>query len=388
MPSLGPFSALLLLTATTTLPAGALSPPAAPAPTAGPEPRIAVSPQTTPGSPSSVYAILAPGSYYLTGNLAGESGKSGLFIDADDVTLDLNGFEIIGTAGATDAIAISAFRGLRIHGGTIRSWPGAGVTGTALSDSTIEDLFIANCGGAAIAVQADCRIVDCTVRQCGNGIVAADSAQVRGCTLQQLQTGGITVGPASLVSSCVVNAVSGGTGIVAGSRSIIVDCSVAQCIDGISAGQNGLVRGCTTAGNTGTGIASAYARIENCVSSGNSTGISLGEGGVASGCRVYGCALDGIRADIGCAILDNHLMQNGFGGTPGAAIHLLSQRTRVEGNTISDNYHGIRADNAFNIIVRNTLTNNTDNLGQVTGGNRVGTLTSDPNTAGPWANLN
>jgi parallel beta-helix repeat protein len=65
----------------------------------------------------------------------------------------------------------------------------------------------------------------------------------------------------------------------------------------------------------------------------------------------------------------------------------MSQRTRVEGNTISDNNQGVRADNSFNIIVRNTLTNNADNLGQVTGGNRVGTLSSDPNTAGPWANL-
>ena len=58
--------------------AGDLDPPVGPvAPTPGPEPRTPVNATNTPGDATSVYRITAPGSYYLTGNLAGVAGKHG-----------------------------------------------------------------------------------------------------------------------------------------------------------------------------------------------------------------------------------------------------------------------------------------------------------------------
>src|SRR6478735_5297203 len=75
---------------------GALTPPGAPAPTMKSldqvEARTIVNSTNTPGDASNTFIISAPGSYYLTGNLTGVSGKSGIQINADDVSLDLNGF--------------------------------------------------------------------------------------------------------------------------------------------------------------------------------------------------------------------------------------------------------------------------------------------------------
>ncbi len=80
--------------------AGPLNPPAAPASTPGPEPRIAVNAQNTPGNPDNLFRITQPGSYYLTGNIIGQSGRNGIQIAADNVTIDLMGFALLG-AGST-----------------------------------------------------------------------------------------------------------------------------------------------------------------------------------------------------------------------------------------------------------------------------------------------
>src|ERR1700761_393464 len=56
------------------------------------EPRTAINSTNTPGDADSTYKITQPGSYYLTENLTGTSGKVGIEIAANDVSLDLMGF--------------------------------------------------------------------------------------------------------------------------------------------------------------------------------------------------------------------------------------------------------------------------------------------------------
>src|SRR5262245_4805347 len=93
-----PASALLLAAAAGLI-AGPLNPP--PGPVASTyktlgevEPRIAVNAVNTPGDAQAVFKITQPGSYYLTGNIAGVSGKSTIQIASDHVALDLGGFAI------------------------------------------------------------------------------------------------------------------------------------------------------------------------------------------------------------------------------------------------------------------------------------------------------
>src|SRR6476661_5778712 len=81
----------LLLTAQHTFAQGSLTPPGAPAPTMRSldqiEPRKPIDSTNTPGDATSVFKIVASGSYYLTGNVTGASGKHGISVAASNVTI-------------------------------------------------------------------------------------------------------------------------------------------------------------------------------------------------------------------------------------------------------------------------------------------------------------
>src|SRR5690349_15205092 len=105
-------SVLTLVAAAGLLTAGPLNPPAgAPAPTyktlSEVEPRTPINAATTPGSATALYRISAPGSYYLTGNLAGASALNGVEIAASGVTIDLRGFEVAGAPGSLAGICVT-----------------------------------------------------------------------------------------------------------------------------------------------------------------------------------------------------------------------------------------------------------------------------------------
>src|SRR5438105_3055049 len=92
--------------------AGDLNPPAGPvAPThktlTEVEPRIAINATNTPGDANSLFKITQPGSYYLTGNITGVAAKNGIAIAASGVTLDLNGFDLLGVASSLDGVSVT-----------------------------------------------------------------------------------------------------------------------------------------------------------------------------------------------------------------------------------------------------------------------------------------
>lgn len=78
------------------------------------------------------YVIRQPGSYKLSGNLTVPAGTDGIDIHSPNVTLDLNGFAIIGsgTTGTGFGVA-SQFQDITLRNGGINNFPvGVFVTGT------------------------------------------------------------------------------------------------------------------------------------------------------------------------------------------------------------------------------------------------------------------
>ena len=308
--------------------AGPINPPAGPvAPTPGPEPRIAISATNTPGDANSVFRITQPGSYYLTGNVAGVSGKHGIeiFGGAWGVTIDLNGFEVNGSAAGTlNGITIDTGgpRSITVMNGSVREWDGDGVN---------------------VGLAVGCRV---------EGIIASNNAG-----------DGIYTGFYGVVERCVAYN-NDGKGII-----VDTDSSVTQCT-AISNGSNGISLGndCTAS---------------DCVSGGSgANGMTTGSNCVVTRCTVSGSATDGIRASIGTLVIDSASRDNGLdgidcsdkcvirgnvcegngtttGASGGAGIHATGSGNRIEGNQCSGADRGIDVDDVGNVIVRNTCRGNT-----------------------------
>jgi hypothetical protein len=134
---------------------GALAPPGPPGATmlklSQVQPRIPVDAVHTPGNSTTEFLITAPGSYYLTTNIIGVSSEYGIEIIASDVTLDLNGFSMVGPAAANSGIIV--FPGVTntvIRNGIINGWSSIndGIFSQA-NNITIENICVS---GAAYGI--------------------------------------------------------------------------------------------------------------------------------------------------------------------------------------------------------------------------------------------
>src|SRR5262249_27684500 len=109
----------------------------------------------TPGFP---ITINAAGSYKLDGNLTvSDANTTAIVINHDDVTIDLNGFSIIGPnvctssictlsgngVGITTGVSLaSSVRDITISNGTIRGMGSSGISVNAGDSLTIEDMHL------------------------------------------------------------------------------------------------------------------------------------------------------------------------------------------------------------------------------------------------------
>jgi parallel beta-helix repeat protein len=372
--------------------AGPLEPPGAPASTPGPEPRIAINAQNTPGDGNSVYKITQPGSYYLTGNVIGQSGSHGIKIMSSNVSIELMGFELRGIAGSLDGITVEGTcDNLVVQNGIASGWGRDGVRliegGTVPlgTGALVEGVMASGNGERGILTSQNSVVRRCTVSSnLGHGIWAYFGSTIVECAARAngigtLSSAGIYANAGCSVTNCAAVG-NGGNGIMTLSGCSVVGCSAyLNGADGIATSSGGTVSSCSAVNNGNSGISAP------------------------SGCTVAHCSatfngLAGIECGGDCLIKDNTCDSN----SGAAGILVTSGDNRIDGNHCTDNGRGIEVQAAGNFVVRNTCALNSTNF-QFVADNRYGTIvdiiatgTAAVNgssadgtltTTNPWANF-
>lgn len=327
--------------------AGPLDPPGAPAPTAG---------VLRPGTPISTlpYTITQPGSYYVTGNLTGASGQNGILINANSVTLDLNGFTLQGVPGSGTGVKVdqSGFkRAITIRNGIVRGWGDTGISAQFAIGGVLDSLTAEGNGLFGIVVGADSTLTHCTAVYNGATGIEVQRSTIRDCTA----TG------------------NGGNGFRIGA-SVLIDCiSDDNGFDGITASFSSSIQGCVVEQNGGRGIhAQSSAVRDNRVAQNDGNGIEIEQNG--------------------SLVVGNSVHINSFIGA-GSGILVSGSSSRIDGNHVTDEGGtptqevGINVTGSGNVVVRNTARGNVDNYSLTGAGGDYGPETLAATTTSPWANI-
>ena len=231
------------------------------------EPRIAINDVNTPGNASARFVIGAPGSYYLAGDVEVPAGQDGIRVNADDVTIDLNGFSL--------------------------RWSGSSITG----DNGIE------APGRSRLTVRNGRISGFR----GDGIVAGDDATIINIDSSNNFFGsGLNLGARALVRECSARG-NQVTGIDVGDDSRIIDSSASNNGSaGFRLDDSAMARGCVAFNNDGRGFfGSVRNRLEQCTArDNNSDGFFGGNATVAVACVSQGNGLNGFRFGGGASVSD------------------------------------------------------------------------------------
>jgi parallel beta-helix repeat protein len=354
-----PICAAILLAGAWFARAGDLNPPAGPVlPThktlTEVEPRIAINATNTPGDADSLFKITQRGSYYLTGNITGVVGKHGIEIASGGVTLDLNGFDLVGVAamGAFDGVSttVANLSNIAVVNGSVRSWGDEGVD--------LGTLTATNCRVEGVLARVNA----------GIGISTGSGTTISNCSASLSTSHGINAGSGCTVSNCSA-ASNTGNGISTGDGCTVTNCSAyLNTGHGISASGGCTVSNCSADDNTSNGInALNGCTVSNCSAyANNDNGISAALGCTVVDCTVQYNRLDGIACANDCVIRGNTCYANGNGGD-GAGIHATASDNRIEGNHCSGADRGIDVDFAGNFIIRNTCSGATTNWDIVIG---------------------
>jgi hypothetical protein len=333
--------------------AGPLNPPAgAVAPTgkttqelfdkvAAVESRTAINATNTPGNATALFRITQRGSYYLTGNIAGVAGKHGISIEASGVTLDLNGFDLVGVAGSLDGVSVtvSSLTNIAVTNGSVRNWGDDGV--------------------------------DC-------GTVIAFNCRVEGVRATGNLGHGIHGGSGGTVSSCTAYANSG-DGISAATGCTVSNCSASYNIGiGINALHGCTVSNCSASYNTGSGISTeSGCTVSSCTSYNTpGAGISAIAGGAVLNCTVRENDGYGIEVGWSCMVSGNTCAVNGSPALGPAGIRVSGNDNRIEGNSVTGGLNGILLSAGVNgnYVVRNHASGNITNYDNPASGNFIGTI--------------
>jgi parallel beta-helix repeat protein len=355
------------------------------------EARTIVNAANTPGDAANTFIISAPGSYYITGDVTGDAGKHGISIQADNVTLDLNGFALIGGGGgAFRGVHVPAAQtGFAIRNGTIRGWTDGGVRAELAVSTLAERLRLLDNAGATGLNLGNGSAKDCVASGNATGFTAGNGASIRDCTATG-NTTGFSSGDRSHFSNCV-STVNTADGFSCTSFVTLIDCTASRNTGRgiVVVGSSNVVR-CNASRNTGTGIVGGTGNtIADCVAGSSiaSGGIYVENGSTVRHCTARANAQSGITTLENCHVAGNTCDANSENG-----IIVLGAGSRVDGNTCTTNTNsGVVAFGSDNLVIRNSAHGNGTNFsfGSVNAAGPIVDMTSATviTSTSPWANF-
>ncbi|USN98773.1 MAG: right-handed parallel beta-helix repeat-containing protein [Phycisphaeraceae bacterium] len=351
------------------------------------EPRTPINTETCPGDANSIFRIAQPGSYYLTANLQGASGFSGIEIGADNVTIDLCGFTLRGGGGSSlDGITMSGgHRGIAVLNGKVEFWSGNGVNLALAASSRVSGVFAIDNSLAGITVGSASMVTDCQTH--GNddwGFLASNNCVLRDC-VSAYDGKGISADYASLIERCSVSN-SHAQGFTVYSGCVLQRCSALTNTNyGFWLGAKSIARDCSAGSNGDHGfVPQSNCSLKGCTSNTNGkSGFFLAQGCDISECYASDNSLHGIDCGDDCTVTGNTCRGNGVGAQHGSGIHIASGVIRVllEHNICTRNHWGVQIAGLDNFVVGNRCTMNATSF-DIVQGNRVGAIIVLP-LAGP-----
>ena len=375
--------------------AGPLSPPAGPVTSTYKtlteiEPRIAINATNTPGDADSVYRITQSGSYYLTGNIQGVAGKSGIEIAAGNVTVDLNGYQVRGITGSLSGIVVippplTLLARINVHDGSVVGWGSHGVRLTPATSADVQSVrssangfmgisvgdnsTVAGCEAkdnldigvdagnecaisdtlavgnflSGISVASDSRLTRCTSSFNSQGVNARNNCTLDSVNAVQNTNAGVVIGNECSLMNCVAVS-NGGSGFQLGSS-----CSISNSASRGNTGAGFAVSGdgCTfsnvtarTNGVAGFAIVGSGCIVDNATCSDNTgPGISAviasgstttGLGHIIKNSATYSNTAGGILVGTGCNVVGCTAYINGSGGIVAGAGCMVSNCTAYQ----------------------------------------------------------
>ncbi|MEM1321844.1 MAG: right-handed parallel beta-helix repeat-containing protein [Bacteroidota bacterium] len=302
--------------------------------------------------------IAEPGSYYLRANLVvTRSSGDGIFIDSDNVSIDLNGFAILpGPQTTGDGISVlGAHNNITIKNGSISGFDDSGIDAIRANQAIFSNLLVNDNASDGINAGDNCLIINCTARQNGEDGISADNG--------------------SIIRNCTASS-NGDNGIKAnGECAIYKNTASHNGRDGIDALRGTRIEGCTVYGNAYHGIdfstgslcinnlayrngrhgidAANNALVMNNVSNDNGVCIDNATCPTGGGTGINTDEGAGIRAVSNTILINNHCSGNYFG------IVVTSTDASVIGNDVKNNSHaGILGTSSGCLYLTNTAQGN------------------------------
>lgn len=257
-------------------------------------------------------------------------GSGGLIINSDHVTVDLNGFALIGRSSGSPGINVpTTVHNLHVRNGSLRNWVGPGLDAHDAHNGVLEGVSAHQNGDHGLAVGNGWTVSRCTAEDNGgHGFVVGDGGTVDHCAALNNTGAGFSVGFGSTVDSCAARD---------------------NQQNGFLVGGHAIVRHCTASQNTSNGFqVSSLSLVEHNNATMNSD--------------------DGIR--------------------------VTGERSRIDSNHVGQNDTGIRAGNTAirNLFIRNSASANLTIDYAISTNNAIGQYLAAavPETitnANPWANF-